>query len=165
MRSNCCTIAVLRPPGRVLLFLVTNTFISEGAAVNRRLWPARSPDLNPCDFYLCDTLKSKVYANNPHSLEELKISGTKMEPFRRTNCSELLDMYSGDVCLPDSKDIISNMNCEFGTYIIKQYLPQKCRTNPPHVVTSLRMNQPPWVRLEVLTLHGSPGNIAMKNVQ
>ncbi|KAJ4441799.1 hypothetical protein ANN_11657 [Periplaneta americana] len=40
-------------------------------------------------------VKSKVYANNPHSLEELKISGTKFKPFRRTNRGELLDMSSG----------------------------------------------------------------------
>jgi hypothetical protein len=32
------------------------------------LWPARSPDLNPCDFYLCGNLKDKVYSNNPHTL-------------------------------------------------------------------------------------------------
>ena len=30
------------------------------------LWPARLPDLNPSDFYLWSTLKSKVYANNRH---------------------------------------------------------------------------------------------------
>ena len=39
---------------------------------SRGLWPARSPDLNSCDFYLWGTLKSKIYANNLHSLEELK---------------------------------------------------------------------------------------------
>ena len=35
-------------------------------------WPARSPDLNPCDFYLWGNLKSKVYENHPKTLEELK---------------------------------------------------------------------------------------------
>ena len=30
------------------------------------------PYLNSSDFYLWGPLKSKVYANNPHSLEELK---------------------------------------------------------------------------------------------
>jgi inhibitor of nuclear factor kappa-B kinase subunit alpha len=35
------------------------------------LWPARSPDLNPCDFYLWGNLKDKVYSNNPHTLVEL----------------------------------------------------------------------------------------------
>jgi hypothetical protein len=40
--------------------------------ISRGLWPPRSPDLNPCDFYLWGTLKEKVYVNNPHSLEELQ---------------------------------------------------------------------------------------------
>ena len=31
-----------------------------------------SPDLSSCDFYLCRTLKQKVYANNPHNLDQLK---------------------------------------------------------------------------------------------
>jgi inhibitor of nuclear factor kappa-B kinase subunit alpha len=40
--------------------------------VSRGLWPARSPDLNPCDFYLWGNLKQKVYKTNPHTIEELK---------------------------------------------------------------------------------------------
>ena len=32
----------------------------------------RSPDLNPCDFFLWGYLKSKVYSNRPQSIEELK---------------------------------------------------------------------------------------------
>ena len=39
---------------------------------NRIGWPARSPDLNPCDFFLWGYLKSKVYSNRPQSIEELK---------------------------------------------------------------------------------------------
>lgn len=35
-------------------------------------WPARSPDLNPCDFFLWGYLKSKVYTHRPRSIEELK---------------------------------------------------------------------------------------------
>jgi hypothetical protein len=40
--------------------------------ISRGLWPPRSHDLNPCDFYLWGTLKEKVYVKNPHSLEELQ---------------------------------------------------------------------------------------------
>jgi hypothetical protein len=29
------------------------------------IWPARSPDLNPCNFFLKSCLKDKVYSNNP----------------------------------------------------------------------------------------------------
>lgn len=35
------------------------------------LWPARSPDLNPCDFYLWGHLKQLVYATPVDSVEEL----------------------------------------------------------------------------------------------
>ena len=35
-------------------------------------WPPRSPDLTPPDFFLWGYLKSKVYVNKPHTLEELK---------------------------------------------------------------------------------------------
>jgi hypothetical protein len=36
------------------------------------LWPPRSPDLTPCDFYLWGNLKERVYQTNPRSLEDLK---------------------------------------------------------------------------------------------
>jgi inhibitor of nuclear factor kappa-B kinase subunit alpha len=35
-------------------------------------WPARSPDLNPCDFFLWGHLKYRVFLHNPKSLSELK---------------------------------------------------------------------------------------------
>lgn len=35
-------------------------------------WPARSPDLAPCDFFLWGYLKSKVYNDRPRTLEALK---------------------------------------------------------------------------------------------
>jgi hypothetical protein len=30
------------------------------------------PDLNPCDFYIWEKLKSVLHANSPHDLEALK---------------------------------------------------------------------------------------------
>jgi transposase len=35
-------------------------------------WPARSPDLSSCDFFLWGYLKSRVYENKPRTLNELK---------------------------------------------------------------------------------------------
>jgi hypothetical protein len=35
-------------------------------------WPARSPDLNTCDFFLWGYLKSKVYKKKPRTTEDLK---------------------------------------------------------------------------------------------
>lgn len=37
-------------------------------------WPARSPDLSICDFFLWGYLKEKVFKHRPHDLEELKMS-------------------------------------------------------------------------------------------
>ena len=46
---------------------------TQRAIRNRDLeWPARSPDLTPCDFYLCCFLKSRVYVNRPRTLQDLK---------------------------------------------------------------------------------------------
>jgi hypothetical protein len=35
-------------------------------------WPARSPDLTPCDYFLWDYLKSIVYNDRPRTLDHLK---------------------------------------------------------------------------------------------
>ena len=35
-------------------------------------WPARSPDLNPLDFFLWGYLKSSVYKDRPNNIDELK---------------------------------------------------------------------------------------------
>jgi hypothetical protein len=40
----------------------------EDKLTSHKWWPARSPDLNPCDFYMWGNLKHKVYSNIPHSL-------------------------------------------------------------------------------------------------
>jgi hypothetical protein len=35
-------------------------------------WPARSPDLSICDFFLWGYVKEKVFKYRPHTLPELK---------------------------------------------------------------------------------------------
>jgi hypothetical protein len=35
-------------------------------------WPVRSPDLNACDFFLWEYLKSKVYKKKPRTMMDLK---------------------------------------------------------------------------------------------
>jgi len=35
-------------------------------------WPAWSPDLTLCDFFLWGNLKAKVYARRPGTIEQLK---------------------------------------------------------------------------------------------
>jgi hypothetical protein len=46
--------------------------VFEYRLISRGLWPARSPDFNPCDLW--GNLKDKVYSNNPHTLVVLKQS-------------------------------------------------------------------------------------------
>lgn len=41
-------------------------------------YPPRSPDLNPCDYYLWGMLKGKVYVNNPHTREQLQENITQV---------------------------------------------------------------------------------------
>ena len=41
-------------------------------SVRGRDWPARSPDLNPLDYFLWGFLKSKVYFPWPRNLDELE---------------------------------------------------------------------------------------------
>jgi hypothetical protein len=40
--------------------------------VNKKMWPPRSPDLNPCDFYLWGHLKLVVFNPLPKTLDDLK---------------------------------------------------------------------------------------------
>jgi len=42
--------------------------------IDKDSWPPRSPDLNPCDFYLWGYLKSRVYKPLPKTLEDLKVN-------------------------------------------------------------------------------------------
>ena len=40
--------------------------------IDKDSWPPRSPDLNPCDFFLWGYLKARVYNPLPKSFEDLK---------------------------------------------------------------------------------------------
>lgn len=44
--------------------------VSRGQSGLGPSWPPRSPDLSVCDYFLWGTIKSKVYCNNPHNLQE-----------------------------------------------------------------------------------------------
>jgi hypothetical protein len=69
--------------------------VFEDRLISRGLWPAKSPDLNPCDFYLWENLKDKVYSSNPHTLVELKqsiretISCIEVSELKLVSCSIL----------------------------------------------------------------------------
>jgi hypothetical protein len=40
--------------------------------LNKDKWPPRSPDLNPCDYFLWGYLKDKIYAQMPITIDDLK---------------------------------------------------------------------------------------------
>ena len=40
--------------------------------ISKALWPPRSPDLSPPDFFLWGTIKGKAYANKPRTIQELE---------------------------------------------------------------------------------------------
>ena len=40
--------------------------------ISKALWPSRSPDLSPSDFFLWGALKGKTYAKKPRTAQELE---------------------------------------------------------------------------------------------
>lgn len=40
--------------------------------ISKNVWPPRSPDLTPCDFFLFGHLKNTIFRNRMHNLDELK---------------------------------------------------------------------------------------------
>jgi hypothetical protein len=40
--------------------------------ISKGLWPPRSPDLSPPEFFLWGHLKGHVYESNPHTMDDLK---------------------------------------------------------------------------------------------
>jgi hypothetical protein len=40
--------------------------------ISKNLWPPRSPDLPPPDYFLLGYLKQVVYSNRPQTIEDLK---------------------------------------------------------------------------------------------
>ena len=54
------------------------------------MWPPRSPDLNPCDYFLWGYLKSVVYYPLPKTILELKAN---IEREMKKISKETLKMY------------------------------------------------------------------------
>jgi hypothetical protein len=69
----------------------------EDRLISRGLWPARSLDLNPCDFHLWGNLKDKVYSNNPHTLVELKQSIRETISSIEVSELKLMSIFSRDL--------------------------------------------------------------------
>jgi len=52
--------------------MTENESFFDGRIISKALWPPRSPDLSPPDFFLWDALKEKAYANKPRTIHELE---------------------------------------------------------------------------------------------
>jgi len=48
------------------------SFFFKDRIISKNIWPPRSPDLTPVDFFLWDLLGGKVYKNTPRTIEQLK---------------------------------------------------------------------------------------------
>jgi hypothetical protein len=57
------------------LALLDNVFADR--ITSKTIWPLRSPDLSPPDFFLWGAMKNSVYSNNPHTIDELKMAITE----------------------------------------------------------------------------------------
>lgn len=63
-------------------------------------WPARSPDLTPCDFFLWGYLKDQVYSNgSPANIEEL-----------REAVVEACDAVPADMCARACRSVVARYN-------------------------------------------------------
>jgi hypothetical protein len=59
----------------------------EDRIISQGLWPPRSPDLNPCEFYLWGKLKNVVYANSLNTNIEWTIGVGVTKLIKRINIS------------------------------------------------------------------------------
>jgi transposase len=44
----------------------------QGRVISKGLWPPRSPDFNPCDYFLWGAIKENIFAKKPQTIDELK---------------------------------------------------------------------------------------------
>ena len=63
--------------------------------IDKQLFPARSPDLTPMDFFLWGYVKDKVFANNPKSLNDLQSAITSC--IKSVNSDMLMNVSSNIV--------------------------------------------------------------------
>jgi len=59
--------------------------------ISKNLWPPRSPDLTPADFFIWGLLKGKVYKNTPRTIEKLK--GSVRQEIQAINVDTLENVF------------------------------------------------------------------------
>ncbi len=73
--------------------------------ISAGLWPPRSPDLSPLDFYLWGATKEKVYKKKPHNLEDLQQHITEI--IQNITRQELISVFNNmrkriDLCIREN---------------------------------------------------------------
>ena len=59
------------------------------------VWPPRSPDLLPCDFFLWGYLKGKVYVDKPRDIPQLQNAiEREMRAIPRQMCDQVMTNFS-----------------------------------------------------------------------
>ena len=76
--------------GQTTMTAVRKVFVKH--VISRDLWPPRSPDLTPPDFYPWGKLKGLVYADNPCSINDLKHNIRQV--IADIRCEELHQVFS-----------------------------------------------------------------------
>jgi hypothetical protein len=66
--AGCSKTQLLPKIARMSIPALPNVF---DRYINSGIWPAHSPDFNPCDCSFCGSLKGKVYNSKPQS-EKIK---------------------------------------------------------------------------------------------
>jgi hypothetical protein len=73
--------------------LLDNVFAER--IISKTIWPPRSPDLSPPDFFLWGAMKNSVHSNSPHTIDELKMVIT--EYVRNVDCAILNTVFENTV--------------------------------------------------------------------
>ena len=82
--------------------------------ISQDLWPPRSPDLTPPNFYLWVKLKGLVYADNPRSINDLKHNIRKVIADSRCgNCNK-----SSAACVGGSSSVFKKWHTFPATVMI-----------------------------------------------
>ena len=80
-------------------------------------WPARSADLNQCDFWLWGSLKQKVYNPRPANIDELKANiEREFRKFKKTNLKSIFSYLKKDWFLLRKK-MVAILNIYFDIFL------------------------------------------------
>jgi hypothetical protein len=72
--------------------------MSSGTIISSGIWPACSPNLNPCDFFFWGCWEDKVYDGNPQVEEVKKTFVGKLQIFLHNSFKGSICWYEESVC-------------------------------------------------------------------